>query len=128
MVKLMEFVKKSQEPVIVSLPSNLDSGPFVNNLICHQLKSCPKTYMDIFVTEYGSQNFSINPIMETFSSILFKLKEIFRIKENYPLEDQELRIFFEYWLDLVSRYIRTNIVFDGDLYIIIDRFDLIMDQ
>lgn len=62
--------------------------------------------MDIFITEYGTQNFSINPILEIFSSILYKIKENFFIKENYPLEDQELRIFFEYWLDLVSRYIK----------------------
>ncbi len=84
--------------------------------------------MDIFITEYGSQNYSINPILEMYSAILNLLKEAFHIRENYPLEKQELRIYFEYWLDLTSRYIKSNVVFDGDLYIIIDRFDIIFEN
>jgi hypothetical protein len=63
-----------------------------------------------------------------YSAILNLLKEAFHIRENYPLEKQELRIYFEYWLDLTSRYIKSNVVFDGDLYIIIDRFDIIFEN
>jgi hypothetical protein len=63
-----------------------------------------------------------------YSTILNQLKEAFHIRENFPLEKQELRIYFEYWLDLTSRYIKSNVVFDGDLYIIIDRFDIIFEN
>lgn len=87
MVKLFEFVKNSEQVCVVSLPDYVESSVFVNNLISHQLKASPKTHMDIFITEYGSQNYSINPILETFSSILYKIKENFFIKENYPLDD-----------------------------------------
>lgn len=70
MVQIIDKVKALGMPCAVSVPGNIDSSIFANNLICHQLKQSPKNHMDIFVTEYGSQNYTINPVNEMFASIL----------------------------------------------------------
>ena len=124
----LESSKSKNSPLIIKTTKNESQKIFITNWIYYHLKNSQKNYKDIIIPNFVNYQTKESSQFYIIYNIITKLREIFNIKRNVDNSEENLRMNFEYWLDLVSRKIEKNSFFDGNLIILIEGANLIIDD
>ncbi len=92
------------------------------------LKNSLKDFKDVIIPNFVNYMTKESSSFYIIYNTINKIKEIFNIKRIIDPSEEKLRISFEHWLDIVSRKIERNRIFDGDLIVIIEGAHLIFDK
>lgn len=114
-------------PLIIKTSKNQSQKTFLTNWIYHHLKNSQKTYKDVIIPNFVNYQTKQSSQFYIIYNTITKLREIFNIKRNVDNSEENLRMNFQYWLDLVNRKIMKNPYFDGDLIVVIEGAHLILD-
>ena len=60
-------------------------------------------------------------------TLLIKLREAFNINQKVELVEETLRKFFYYWLDLCSRKMKENVIYDGNVIVVLEGIENFYD-
>jgi hypothetical protein len=84
-------------------------------------------YQDTIITHFASMGGNSRNYSYAIYSLLIKLREAFNINQKVELLEEKLRKFFYYWLDLCSRKMSENVIYDGKIIIVLEGIENFMD-
>lgn len=114
-------------PLIIESEDKSDAMRQIVNWIKWHNKHDKKKCQDTILTHYASIGGNNSNYFYAFYTILIKLREKQNIKQKVELVEEKLRKNFLYWLDVCSRKVIKNTVYDGNIIIILEGVENFID-
>lgn len=115
-------------PLVIFSKRGQGKKVFTVQWIEHHLRNSKKEFKDVVIPLFVTLMHSESSPFSVVYRLLTRLRHIFSLQHRIDHSEEKLRKSFEYWLNLVSRRIKSTSFFDGDLIIVIEGASLLRER
>ena len=119
---------ENNAPLVLFSKTGQGKKVFTVQWIEHHLQNSTKEFRDVIIPIFVTFMHTESSPFTIIYKLLTRLRDIFNIQHRIDQSEEKLRKSLLYWLDLVSRRIRSTTFFDGDLIIVIEGANLLREK